>query len=741
MGKKKRKRKPRRPQAPPAVDIVEEKEVPAPPAKAGRKRRPGIAIVLAVLAAAAAAVVLFLPRERRVPVTRDSGMNVLLITLDTTRADHLGCYGYEAARTPYLDELAANGILFSNAYCQVPMTLPSHCSILTGLNPLVHGVHNNGTYILDPKFLTLAEILRDRDFQTAAFTASYSVDSRFGLDQGFDIYDDSLQEDSPFKPVNAERPAGQVFASFSAWLDQNGLEPFFTWVHFFDPHLPYNPPPDVFKDFADRPYDGEIAYMDRYVGEVVRALKERDLYEKTLIVIAGDHGEALGEREEIGHGIFLYEPTVRVPVIFHAKAHLPSGKVVDPRIRLVDLVPTILDLLEIPPVAGLDGVSLVSHMEGRRKDSLDSYLETFYPRENHGWSELTGLVSGEWKYIEAPRPELYHLGRDPDEKNNLIAAETATAETMKEALEEKIRRAAGESSGARELTAEEREKLRSLGYIQFADTKSEGNLPDPKDKVEDMKLFQGALKYELEGNIRGAEEAYEQILARYPGIAASYINLALAQAMQQKFDAAIGTLKAGTERIPDSEILLARLGHTYLVMNRSADALETMQQVLTINPSNIDALTACAVVLGTWGQRDGARSYLEAALSLEPENKFLRVTLAGNLAMSGRIPEAIEQFKQLVRDYPEEGIFHQNLGIAYGMSEDYESSIQSLNEAIRLAPTPAAYYNLAVAYRETGQIEDAVKALEAYLQNPGNAPEANVQRARSELVRLRAKLK
>jgi choline-sulfatase len=739
MGKRRRGKRRAKPRVMKDFPVATAKPPVPEPSPAGGKRRPFFLIVLAAGVIAVSGYIL-LRRGRDVSVVRDPEVNVLLITLDTTRADRLGCYGYEPARTPTLDDLARKGVLFANAYCPVPLTLPSHASILTGLNPFSHGVHNNGTYALGEEQRTLAEILRERGMATAAFTASFSVDSRFGLGQGFDVYDDSFQGDIPFKPVNSERRADDVFASFSAWLEKNAPARFFAWVHFFDPHLPYAPPPDLAQDFLDRPYDGEIAAMDRAIGRIVEALREKNILDRTLIILAGDHGEALGEKGESGHGVFLYEMSVRVPLIFYAGERLPAGTTVDPRVRLIDIVPTVLDLLAVNPPGDLEGESLIPYIEKRATKPLDSYLETFYPRENHGWAELTGLVSGEWKYIEAPRPELYHLGRDPEETSNLVAEEKETAAGMKRALEDMIRGAAGGPKAGRSLTAEDEERLRSLGYIQFAG-KGTGGGPDPKDKIEEMKLYQEAQRFEFEGNFRAAEELSERLLALSPDIPSSYVNLALAQARLQKFEAAVETLKTGVERIPGSEILLSRLGHTYLVTNRTADALETMQKVLEIDPDNVDALTACAVILGNWGQRDSARAYLERALAVEPENKYLRVNLAGNLAMSGRTPEAIALFEELVADYPGEAIFLQNLGIAYGMTGDFAKAIVSLEEAVRIQPTPAAYYNLAVAYREKGELEKAVRVLELYLENPGEAPEANVRRARAELERIRAELK
>src|SRR5512135_1717843 len=348
--------------------------------------------------------------------------NLLLITLDTTRADHLGCYGFAQASTPNLDRLAGEGIRFARVYAPAPLTLPSHSSIMSGLYPVSHGVRNNG-HEMPSSVRTLAEILKGHGFATAAFVSSFSVDSRFGIGRGFDVYDDTFQVGSPLKGVNAERRAEETFARFSRWLDNNAASRFFAWVHYYDPHLPYDPPSPYREEFAGRLYDGEIAYMDHYVGAGLDRLREKGLLDRTIVVVAGDHGEGLGDKIERGHGIFLYEETLRVPFIVFAPKLLPRPRVVDAEVRLIDAAPTVLELAGLGREAsGMQGRSLVPALEGKTLADRDALVETFYPRENFGWSELVGLVSGTWKYIQAPRPELYDLAADRGEASNLVDA-------------------------------------------------------------------------------------------------------------------------------------------------------------------------------------------------------------------------------------------------------------------------------------------------------------------------------
>ncbi|MDW7759026.1 MAG: sulfatase-like hydrolase/transferase [Acidobacteriota bacterium] len=669
-------------------------------------------------------------------VSRREGRNVLLVTLDTTRADRLGCYGYGGAETPNIDRLASGGVLFRNAYAPTPLTLPSHASIMTGLNPFRHGVHNNGTYVLTPDQTTLAEILKAKGYTTAAFTASFSVDSRFGLDQGFDVYDDDLEGGALFKQVHAERRAEEVFQVFSTWLDNQAAEPFFAWIHFFDPHLPYDPPPEYREKFPGRPYDGEIAYMDKFVGEAIDRLQAGNRLQNTLVVVAGDHGEAFGEKVEQGHGIFLYEMVVRVPLIFHSFDSLPEGKFVEAPAGLIDIMPTVLDLLKIETPGELCGQSLVPVINGKKVKPADLYLETFYPRENWGWSELVGLVSGGWKYIQAPRPELYDLNSDPDEERNLLDAQGPRARELKARLEKMLAASTGAGTGKRTMSPAEQERLRSLGYVQFSGGPAD-SYPDPKDRLQDLKRFQQATILEAEGRYEEAERIYRELIGESPDVADNYINLALAQGHQKKYGDAAETLRQGLAAVPDSEILLVRLGHTYLVMQKLPDALEAMQKALALNASNFDALVVSALAHESRGEIVDALGFLQKALDIEPGNESLRLSYARNLGRSGRTDEAIRAFTALARDYPEDGTYFYNLGVAYGIKKDFGRAIENLETALRLSPSPRIHLSLAAAYLAAGLEDKAVRALEAFLADPGDEDPATIRGVREELARLK----
>lgn len=704
-------------------------------------RNPIVLAAASVLAIAAAALLVLGRRGGGFEVRRAAGLNVLLVTLDTTRADRIGCYGYPAARTPNLDALASGGVRFANAYTSVPLTLPSHASILTGQTPPVHGVRNNGAYVLDRARITLAELLKQRGYATAAFVASFSVDSRFGLDQGFDVYDDDFQAGAPFKALNAERRAEQVYEEFAAWVDESPPQPFLGWVHFFDPHLPYSPP-EPYSEQLENPYDGEIAYMDFMLGRVLRKLRDRGVLERTLVVIAGDHGEGFGEKGESGHGVFVYDETLRVPLLLMAESRLPAGRVVDARVRLIDVLPTVLDLLDLPAPEAVEGVSLLSRIERRRSPDLDTYVETLYPRENFGWAPLTGWISGPWKYVHAPRAELYDLAGDPREERNRAADRESVATRLRSGLESYLAgagAAGGTGTGGREMTAADEARLRSLGYVNYREAGGSADAPaDPKDKLDELKMVQDAEAAEFGGDFAAAASLHEKTLALRPGAASSYVNLALSKARLKDFDGAIATLKQGLDVLPGNELILTRLGYTYLVTGRTEEALTVMGEVLEGNPLSVDALTATAAVLDQLDRKDEARGFFERALAEEPESKFLRSAYAGNLVSTGRLAEGIAVYVTLTEDYPADMGLRRALGIAYGRAGDLDQALESFQTIVYTRPDPDAYFNLALVYREKGETAEAVRYFEKFLEQAAAAgePQAKIDLARAEVRRL-----
>jgi arylsulfatase A-like enzyme/Tfp pilus assembly protein PilF len=673
-------------------------------------------MVLIIFAAAGTAAVFLLKPKHR--VRPDSGLNVLLVTLDTTRADRIGCYGYAGAKTPTLDDLAANGVRFANTYCQAPLTAPSHSSLFTSTYPLSHGVHDNGFYSLAPEFETLAEILKNRGFKTAAFISSFSLDSRFGLDQGFDSYDDTFEYEEFLKSFRSERTADKTSASFWKWLDENSGERFFCWLHYFDPHLPYSPPPPFRAEFAQRPYDGEIAFTDYYLGKTIEKLREKNLLDRTLIVCVGDHGEALGEKNEVDHGLFVYDVSLRVPLIFYAENHLPKGLIIPSRVRVIDVMPTILDLLKAPPGTAFQGASLLPHLKGKRRPDLSTNIETYMPREYYGWSELIGIIDGSHKYIRAPKPELFDLAQDPEETRNLYPKETVLAAGLEEKLKEMIAEYARKAApGGKTLSLEEQERLASLGYVGGqALGSSDGPLPDPKDKTAEYSVYVYAKKYEYEGDYQKAEEYYQQALAFSPEVAWNYVHLALLYRRMDKIKEGIEVLEAGNRKLPGNLIILSRLASFYLRGQRLEEASSTAEAVLSIDPKYFDALYIAGLSLVNLGRWQEALSYFERAMDIEPENTSLELQYAFCLVANGRGAEAVKIYNRLKSENPRDYRIYQDMAIMYESLHDLNQARENMRQAVDLNPGFETYFNYAILLEKSGDLREAVYYLKRYLE-------------------------
>jgi len=385
---------------------------------AGGKSQRFLFFLIPVLMVLSGALLIFTFSSSKERVKRKRDLNVLLIIIDTLRADRVGYSGYEI-ETPHIDFLGLEGARFLNTLCQYPMTLPSHASILTSTFPQYHGIKNNGNYYLGERFTTLAEILKEKGYLTSAFIGAVVLESKFGLAQGFDHYDDTFRTPEHLKIIEAQNLAEDVFQSANSWFERNYQERFFMWVHFYDPHAPYTPP-SPYKEKYPEAYDGEVAYTDFYVGRLIEMLRERDVYGKTLIILTGDHGEGLNEHEEITHGIFLYDTTLKVPLVFHCPGVVPKGRVIEEQVRTVDIMPTILDILGIKIPAGVQGESLIPLIEERRSEGFDSYAETYFPLLSNGWSPLKAVRTERYKYIQAPQPELYDVLDDPQELRNIV---------------------------------------------------------------------------------------------------------------------------------------------------------------------------------------------------------------------------------------------------------------------------------------------------------------------------------
>lgn len=436
--------------------------------------------------------------------------NVLLITMDTTRADRLGCYGYASAQTPNLDALAHNGTRFNDAFTHVPMTRPSHASILTGTLPYHHGIWSNGPYKLEPKWVTLAESFKAAGYKTGGVIASYVLARSFGFSQGFDYFDDHLRE---FPGTDPEKIADDVVASANGWIGNEIKPPFFLWLHFYDPHFPWTPAEPYRTKFANSLYDGEIAYMDDSIGKIINKLKTLDWMKDTLIITVGDHGEGLGEHQEPTHGYLIYDSTMHVPLIMSGPG-VPQNKTIDSQVSLSDLDPTILEACGIKNDTAVDGKSFWKYLQSGTIPPAPVLLENRTIHYQFGWATLSGLRFKDWKWIQAPTPELYDLKSDPHEKNNLALKEAKRAEEMKN-IWTKIRPKDETPAKPSALSSEEIEKLESLGYIGTAPvggSVEEG--PDPKNYADLIESIDHLIRARPDKKMDLIESLTEKILAK-----------------------------------------------------------------------------------------------------------------------------------------------------------------------------------------------------------------------------------
>jgi arylsulfatase A-like enzyme len=533
------------------------------------------------------------------PPAPEAPPSVLLVTIDTLRADRLGCYGDSLARTPHADALARDGVLFEAAYTPVPITLPAHASILTGLLPPAHGVRGNGTFALGPGPATLAEALKARGRRTAAFIGGFPLARRFGLARGFDHYDDTVLKLPGVHYEFAERRGADVAAAARSWLGAQA-GPVFVWVHLFDPHAPYDPPA-AFRS-AD-PYRGEIASADAALGTLLAAWDPRP--GPSVVALAADHGEAFGEHGEESHSLFVYDTTLRVPLILRGRG-LPRGRRVAAAVGITDLGAT---LLELAGGVGstLPGQSLVAALQQPPRAGL--YAETLAPRLDFGWSELRAWRDGRYKYIRAPRPELYDVAADPGEKEDLAVRQPEVLDRMAAALDRALA-AAGESSTPRALDPEAAERLRALGYALGPGGRGSG--ADPKDVVEvARRLARAAGPFP---SFEAAVRAYKEIAALDP--ANPLVNFRLADALLRAGRAreSVAYYKKVLAAGPTSADPHVGLASAYAEMGRLDEAQAALEQGIAVDPRSGQAQYNLGEIARVRGNRDQARARYRAAL-------------------------------------------------------------------------------------------------------------------------------
>ncbi|MCB9850175.1 MAG: tetratricopeptide repeat protein [Phycisphaerales bacterium] len=518
-----------------------------------------------------------------------AGFNVLLVTLDTTRPDHLGCYGHANAMTPNIDSLVGHGVRFDDVTVSVPITLPSHSTIMTGLDPPMHGARANGAFRLGPEVTTLAELLKQEGYDTGGFVSSFVLDSRFGIDQGFDYYDFKVGDNAVRQVLTEhnERRADDTTASFLKWfrsrLDSGTTSPFFAWIHYYDPHSPYDSPLQGLRPELDgRPYDAEIAFVDLHLGRVLSELKARKLYERTLIVVTTDHGEALMEHEEPGHSLFIYESTMRGALIVSCPSLFRQGYRVDDRlVGVIDVTPTILAMLGIDHEVEMQGLSLLDPAPSDR----EIYTESYYVRQVFNCAPLYGLRRHVDKFILAPRPEYYDLSRDPGELDNLYDRRVETSRKLESSLQVLMAahdKAPSTIGASRQLAPEDRERLAGLGYLDS--TLDSAPQPcDAKDEVELLMAMNVIKEHLSAGRYDEALERCRALAAENPDWDVPVMFQAQAFLQLKRWPEAAAVLEQFVRRRPNSELIF-RLAWIYFQSGNDQALLETLDAAEALDP-------------------------------------------------------------------------------------------------------------------------------------------------------------
>jgi arylsulfatase A-like enzyme/predicted Zn-dependent protease len=650
--------------------------------------------------------------------------NVILLTLDTLRADHLSCYSGDNVQTPNLDRLAAAGVRFETCISQTPLTLPAHTTILSGTYPLYHQVRDNGGFLVPDKLELIGETLQRQRFATAGFIAAYVLHSKWGINQGFDFFADNfdLAKYNAISLGKVQKRADEVLGEAQTWLRQNNGKRFFSWIHLYDPHTPYEPPSPFRELYADHPYRGEVAYLDAELGKFFAFLKAENLWDNTIIVVTGDHGESFGEHREQGHGYFIYESTVRVPLIIRAPRPFPVKRV-GGIVEHVDIVPTILAMLDVPRPAAVQGRSLLGLMLGRSETGFDSaYTETYYPRLHFGWSELSALYAGKWKYIKAPAAELYDLPADRGEEQNLRQRQSFDARKLNRDLarfQERMGTMALAPPGTGKLDRAALEKLAALGYLTTsAKTSSQSVRIDPKDKIDLYNKLDSAKQQMSDGRLDDAIATVGSIIAADAEMVDAHMLLGNFLFRQRKFGPALAAFEEVLKRRPDYNFAMLNVLHCLKQLGEWQRCLDEIKRFRVLFPDDPSLFNEEGDVLA--GQRKFAAAIvaLQKSLALDNANAQACKKLGEVYFLQGEYEKAAAFLRKGIELSPEQQKSHFDLAVIDEARGDRAAAEAAYRQELQINPNNfMASYNLAELLRKGSRADEALPFYQATMKS------------------------
>jgi arylsulfatase A-like enzyme/Tfp pilus assembly protein PilF len=697
-------------------DRAEPPAVAAAPTPA-RARRARLAVAaLALLGLGGVAVLL---ARGRAALPRAEGADVLLVSIDTLRADAVGAYGRGGAGTTWLDRAAATGVRFAQARAHNVVTLPSHATLLSGRLPFEHGVRDNSGFRVPTELPTLATVLKARGYRTGAFVSAFVLDSRFGLDRGFEVYDDRLgggEGQGAF--AIPERSAARSVDAARRWLDEApGAPPSFLFLHLYEPHAPYEPPEPFASRFAADAYQGEVAAADAALEPLLRPLLEGRA-RPTVVVLTSDHGEGRGDHGEQTHGVFAYEATLRVPLVLWAGDRL-RPRVVEEAVRLVDIVPTVLELLGVAPPEGLPGRSLLPSAVGRALPPADTYFEALSASLDRGWAPLHGVVSGPLKLIDLPLPELYDLAADPHERQNLADGRGGE----RTALAARLASLRAADPGAARRTREDAqtlERLRTLGYVAggaAAPKARYGPEDDPKRLIALERREAEILRLVRAGDHAAARTLCLESLAERPDMSLTWTQLASIERARGDLGAAVAAARRALALRPGDPATAAILAGSLVESGGAAEARQVLGPFLAAQPPDPDLLLIEGMALARLGQAGEALAAFDRVRALDPGNARARVNAGTVHLMNGAPMRAAEAFAAALAIDPSAAAAHNGLGVVAAQAGRAEEAVEHWKRAVALDPRDyQGLFNLGATLRRLGRTAEARPYLEAYLR-------------------------